>query len=131
MSDTPAEPAKSPEATPPKKVRPPRPERTVESTGSTRVGGEVVRYRTTARTLNLKDEFKEDRASVFSIAFVKEGEKDPSKRPVTFCFNGGPGSSSVWLHMGMLGPKRVKMTDDATPQPDWVESVNRTVTVSG
>ncbi|MBK8340139.1 MAG: hypothetical protein IPK99_09205 [Flavobacteriales bacterium] len=41
---------------------------------------------------------------------------DPSKRPITFAFNGGPGSSSVWLHMGALGPKRVVMTDDGTSQ---------------
>jgi carboxypeptidase C (cathepsin A) len=121
MSTEPASPdaSKKPE-TPPKKVRPPRPERTVETTGSTRIGKQVVRYRTTARTLNLKDEFKEDKASVFSIAFVKEGEKEPAKRPVTFCFNGGPGSSSVWLHLGALGPRRVAIEDgQILPAPPY------------
>ncbi|HFA48938.1 MAG TPA: peptidase S10 [Bacteroidetes bacterium] len=58
-------------------------------------------------------------AKIFFVAYTKDGVKDPAERPLTFAFNGGPGSSSVWLHMGALGPKRVLMTDkgDATPPP--------------
>ena len=52
---------------------------------------------------------------MFFIAYTKNGVDDLGKRPITFAFNGGPGSSSVWLHLGMLGPKRVKMPDDASP----------------
>ena len=56
-------------------------------------------------------------ASVFYVAYTRTGQKDVAKRPVTFCFNGGPGSSSVWLHMGALGPRRVKMNLDGTLPP--------------
>ena len=58
------------------------------------------------------------RASVFYVAYTRVAAK-PNKaaRPVTFCFNGGPGSSSVWLHLGALGPRRVKMNDDGTLPP--------------
>jgi len=60
------------------------------------------------------------RASVFYIAYVKQGETNTSHRPVTYCFNGGPGSSSVWLHLGALGPRRAKMNDDGTlPKPPF------------
>ena len=60
------------------------------------------------------------RASVFYIAYTRAGETNKSTRPVTFCFNGGPGSSSVWLHLGALGPRRVKMNEDGTlPKPPF------------
>jgi carboxypeptidase C (cathepsin A) len=50
------------------------------------------------------------KAEVFLTAYVADSE-DPGSRPVTFAFNGGPGSSSVWLHLGLLGPRRVVMGD--------------------
>ena len=55
------------------------------------------------------------------MAYTRDGVSDLSKRPVTFCFNGGPGSSSVWLHLGAFGPKRVFMDADgiAAPQPPY------------
>src|SRR3546814_13997938 len=52
------------------------------------------------------------RASIFSVSYVKE-PRDPD-RPITFLFNGGPGSGSVWLHMGAFGPKRVAIPSDGT-----------------
>jgi len=52
------------------------------------------------------------KAAMFYVAYFKEGEK-PGDRPITFLYNGGPGSSTVWLHMGAFGPKRVKTTDDS------------------
>ena len=59
------------------------------------------------------------RASVFFVAYFREGVADPAARPLTFAFNGGPGSSAVWLHMGALGPRRVEMGDagDRLPPP--------------
>jgi carboxypeptidase C (cathepsin A) len=54
---------------------------------------------------------------MFFIAYTKDGVEDPSTRPITFAFNGVPGSSSVWLHLGMLGPKWVKIPDDASAVP--------------
>jgi len=59
-------------------------------------------------------------ASVFYVAYTRQGETNETARPVTFCFNGGPGSSSVWLHLGALGPRRVKMNPDGTlPKPPF------------
>src|SRR5208337_4373756 len=59
-------------------------------------------------------------ASVFYVAYTRCGVKDLAARPVTFCFNGGPGSSSVWLHLGALGPRRVQMNEDGTlPAPPF------------
>lgn len=57
------------------------------------------------------------RASVFYVAYTRLGVTNPSARPVTFCFNGGPGSSSVWLHLGALGPRRAKMNANGTAPP--------------
>ena len=59
------------------------------------------------------------KAEVFFVAYLLNGITDPATRPVTFTFNGGPGSSSVWLHVGALGPKRVLLSDrgEALPPP--------------
>jgi carboxypeptidase C (cathepsin A) len=59
------------------------------------------------------------KAQVFFVAYLLEDVSDPATRPVTFAFNGGPGSSSVWLHMGALGPKRAVLSDngEALPPP--------------
>lgn len=89
------------------------------------IGGKLLKYRATAGYLVLKTEKGEPRANIFFVAYTKLGENDPAKRPLTFSFNGGPGSSSVWLHLGALGPKRVVMTDkgDSLPPPyKWVDN---------
>jgi carboxypeptidase C (cathepsin A) len=89
------------------------------------IGGKAIKYRATAGYLVLKSEKGEPRANIFFVAYTKLGENDPAKRPLTFSFNGGPGSSSVWLHLGALGPKRVVMTDkgDSLPPPyKWVDN---------
>lgn len=54
---------------------------------------------------------------IFYMAYQLDGVADRSKRPLMFSFNGGPGSASVWLHLGALGPKRVKMLDDGMMPP--------------
>ena len=74
-------------------------------------GGQRVAYTATAGETYLKAEDGTPRASIFSVSYVKE-PRDPS-RPVTFLFNGGPGSGSLWLHMGAFGPKRVAIPSDA------------------
>ena len=89
------------------------------------IGGKTIKYQATAGYLVLKSEKGEPRANIFFVAYTKVGESDPAKRPLTFSFNGGPGSSSVWLHLGALGPKRVIMTDkgDSLPPPyKWVDN---------
>ena len=89
------------------------------------IGGKLVRYRATAGYLVLKDDKEKPRANIFFTAYTKLGESDPAKRPLTFSFNGGPGSSSVWLHLGARGPKRIVMTDkgESLPPPyKWVDN---------
>ena len=81
------------------------------------INGEEIQYSVTTGTIVLKvedvDEGEKQKASIFYIAYTKD--MDSSDRPVTFSFNGGPGSSSVWLHLGLLGPKRVLMDDEGLP----------------
>ena len=76
-------------------------------------GGQAIRYRAVASETYLKYDSGEPVASLWSVAYVKADVKDVRKRPVTFVFNGGPGSASVWLHMGMFGPQLVKVESDA------------------
>ena len=69
--------------------------------------GAEISYRCIAAPLTVG--FGAHEAEVFSFSYVREG--DDAGRPVVFCFNGGPGSASLWLHMGALGPRRVVLPD--------------------
>lgn len=86
---------------------------------SVTIKGQLINYTATTGYLQLKNEDGKPKANIFFTAYTKDGVSDKSKRPITYTFNGGPGSSSVWLHMGLLGPKRVVMTDkgDVLPPP--------------
>ena len=84
--------------------------------GSVTIGGKEVRYKATAAMLPILKPDGKPAAQVFHIAYQVEG-KDAKTRPVTFCFNGGPGSSSVWLHLGAFGPKRVNLPADGLTPP--------------
>ncbi len=81
------------------------------------IGGKPLTYDVTAGHLTLVKEDGTPRAKVFFIAYTKANVADPSTRPLTISFNGGPGSSSVWLHLGVLGPRRVAMNEDGTTLP--------------
>lgn len=82
--------------------------------------GKVLPYTARAGVLPLTDEFGEREAEFFFVAYELEGTPDRSRRPLTFAFNGGPGSSSIWLHMGALGPKRVAMEKEGwMPAPPY------------
>jgi carboxypeptidase C (cathepsin A) len=96
---------------------------------SVTINGQEIRYTVTTGTIVLKEEAEKKgdkegefegekaKAEVFFIAYSRD-DSDKGKRPITFSFNGGPGSSSVWLHLGFLGPKRVQMRDtENTPPP--------------
>ncbi len=72
------------------------------------VGGKVLRYTATAGRMPIKDDAGTIEAEMFYVAYTLDGA-EPGTRPLTFAFNGGPGSSSVWLHMGALGPRKVVM----------------------
>ena len=77
-------------------------------------GERKITYRATASERFLKNDTGTPEASIWSVAYTATGDGDPSKRPVTFVFNGGPGSASIWLHLGLLGPKRVEVISDAS-----------------
>jgi carboxypeptidase C (cathepsin A) len=95
-------------------------EELVETTHRVRIDGSSIKYRATAGTMVLEDEEGKQKASLFFISYVRTDVKHPENRPLTFSFNGGPGSSSVWLHLGLLGPKRVLMREDGTAyQPPY------------
>ena len=88
---------------------------TSTSKGSVAVEGQRVDYQAKAGTLVLHgsgDKEDEPQVSMFYVAYFKQGV-DASKRPITFIYNGGPGSATVWLHMGAFGPRRVVTSDDS------------------
>lgn len=90
-------------------------DKTVVTEGQVEIDGKVVPYQAITGKLVLKEDGKKNKAEMFFVAYTRTDIPHKEKRPVTFCFNGGPGSSSVWLHLGMLGPKRIVFPDDATP----------------
>ncbi|MCG2839836.1 peptidase S10 [Sandaracinobacter sp. RS1-74] len=73
-------------------------------------GGKAISYTATTGETYLTDEKGKPTAAIFSTAYVKDG-REPG-RPITFLYNGGPGSGSLWLHMGAFGPKRVVVPND-------------------
>ena len=80
------------------------------------IAGEQVQYEATAGYLIVDNAEQQPAAQFGYTAYVRKGVSDLSTRPLMFAFNGGPGSSSIWLHMGVLGPRLVVVTDaDFTP----------------
>jgi carboxypeptidase C (cathepsin A) len=115
----------------------------VVTTHEITLGGSKIRYKATAGLMPLLDDGKKIKANIFYVAYerlpdaapVSPGEGQPvppdalgreqkAARPITFCFNGGPGSSSVWLHMGAIGPRRIKMGPEGEMLPGSVEIVD-------
>src|SRR5262249_47194924 len=101
------------------KKEPPKPESSVTQHTAT-IGGVQVAYTATIGTIVVRHGKDEPGASMGYTAYVRKDAGPASKRPIAFCYNGGPGSSSVWLHMGALGPRRVVVSDGtATPPPPY------------
>ena len=96
---------------------------------SIKIDGKPINYTVTAGTLLLRNEKDEPIALYGFTAYTKEGVTDYNKRPVMFAYNGGPGSSSIWLHMGALGPKRTVVNDPGItpPSPYVLEDNNYSV----
>jgi carboxypeptidase C (cathepsin A) len=92
-------------------------EATVETTHALQVGRRKIPYRAVAGRVILTEEDGEKRASFFHVAYFRSDSEDPAHRPLVFAFNGGPGSSSVWLHLGVFGPRRVMVDDNGMPGP--------------
>lgn len=80
------------------------------------VDGKLLKYTATAGKLPIKRDDGKTEALMFYVAYTLDGQ-DPAKRPLTFAFNGGPGSASIWLHMGALGPRRVVLQPDGFMPP--------------
>ncbi len=91
-------------------------------------GGQVLNYRASAGCLPLKDDAGKVKADICFVAYVKEGQQETAARPLTFLFNGGPGASSVWLHLGAVGPKRVDLGHADKPQPPPYQAVDNDCT---
>jgi carboxypeptidase C (cathepsin A) len=84
----------------------------VETQHKIKVGRKTLSYKATAGMMPLKDKAAgEIKANVYFTAYTLDDVKNVAERPLTIVFNGGPGSASVWLHLGALGPRRVKMQD--------------------
>lgn len=82
------------------------------------VDGVEIRYRAVAGTMIVGLEDREKpKGKLFYVAYTRTDVEDSERRPITFCFNGGPGSSAVWLHMGCLGPRRVRLDVGQVPRP--------------
>ncbi|MCC7493356.1 MAG: hypothetical protein IT204_13460 [Fimbriimonadaceae bacterium] len=93
--------------------KPPR----VRTQHTVSINGAPLSYTATAGTLTLRDDDGKEKASFFHVAYVKDGVDHPAQRPVMFAFNGGPGSSSVWLHLGAWGPRRVTLGPEGEQLP--------------
>lgn len=100
----------------------------VETKHQVRIGDEQISYTVTTGTLVLHEEqfnkekdaepsIQRPRATIFFVAYTRDDVEDRAARPITFSFNGGPGSSSVWLHLGALGPRRVALDPEGFPVP--------------
>jgi carboxypeptidase C (cathepsin A) len=72
-----------------------------------KIGNQTIPYKASAGTTTLKDEKGEPTGLLYSVAYTRSDVKDASTRPVSFLYNGGPGSATMWLHMGAFGPRRV------------------------
>ncbi|CAG0995056.1 MAG: peptidase S10 [Anaerolineae bacterium] len=93
----------------------PYPEQPIQTQHSLKIGRKTLNYSVQVGTIPLKNpENGELEANVFYSAYTLNSAQGEQARPLTFAFNGGPGSSSVWLHLGALGPQRVKMLDDGS-----------------
>src|SRR5580658_5279962 len=84
---------------------------------SVTVQGKTLNYTATVAQMPLKDPSGETEAHIFYMAYTLDGVSDTTKRPVTFCFNGGPGSASMWVHMGGMGPRSPKLEPNGSMPP--------------
>jgi carboxypeptidase C (cathepsin A) len=85
-----------------------------------RVEGRAIKYTVTTGFMPIRNDAGETEARMFFMAYTLDGATAAASRPLMFSFNGGPGSSSVWLHLGALGPKRVRMENEGwMPAPPY------------
>jgi carboxypeptidase C (cathepsin A) len=90
------------------------------------IGGKVIPYKATASTIQLKNDAGEPIGLMYSVAYTRSDVKDESTRPISFFYNGGPGSATMWLHMGAFGPRRVSTTEGEFTPPAPYKLVDNT-----
>ena len=93
---------------------------------SIRINGQIIPYKATAGTIQIKNEAGEPIGLMYAVAYTRSDVKDLSTRPVSFFYNGGPGSASMWLHMGAFGPRRVSTPDGSFTAPAPYKLVDNT-----
>jgi carboxypeptidase C (cathepsin A) len=108
-----SKPAEKPAETP---APPPKEESSVTD-HAIKIAGQTIPYKATVGSLLLKNEKDEPEALIFYTSYVRSDVKDLSQRPIAFLYNGGPGSSSIWLHMGSFSPKRVATINAGVTPP--------------
>jgi carboxypeptidase C (cathepsin A) len=91
-----------------------------------KLGGQTIPYKATASTTLIKNDKGEPTGLMYSVAYTRGDVKDLSTRPISFLYNGGPGSSTMWLHMGAFGPRRVWTADGAFTPPAPYKLVDNT-----
>ena len=123
--------AQTPAATPPAAAQAPRSSSSSEQPGELKettsvtkhtvdVGGQRIAYTATAGTILLRNDKNKPEASVFYVAYTRDDVTDRSRRPIFYSFNGGPGTASVWMHMGFTGPRKVVYDDEGMmPAPPF------------
>ncbi len=113
-----ATPDAPPQSSPAQEVRrgPALEEKSSVTHHSARIGGQQINYTATAANYVIKSDDGAPKASFFFVSYTKDGVTDFAKRPISFVYNGGPGSGSLFTHMG-LGPKRILLTDDGHGMP--------------
>ena len=95
------------------------------------LSGKALSYTATAAQMPINNDKGEPEAHIFYTAYTLDGVADISKRPVTFAFNGGPGAASIWLHMGAMGPRKVKLLDNGDMPPPPFKLVDNEFTWLG
>ncbi len=102
-----------------KEAAPIPPEKTVPTHHEVTIGGKTLKYTATAGTLLIRDEEDKPYGSMFYVAYTLDGA-EPASRPVSFLYNGGPGSATLWLHMGSFSPVRITTdSPNATAGPPF------------
>jgi carboxypeptidase C (cathepsin A) len=113
---TPAAPASQAQA---REVAPAVEQKPSQTSHTIRLDGRDIKYTATAGTLPIRLDDGKVSARMFFVAYTKEGE-DAKTRPISFLYNGGPGSASVWLHMGSFAPRKAQMADEGfQPAPPY------------
>jgi len=127
QSERPERDGKAPEAKPPEGCDAAATKEDSSVTDHTiRLGAQTIPYKATAGFTLLKNDKGGSTGLMYSVAYTRSDVKDLSQRPVSFLYNGGPGSATMWLHMGAFGPRRVHVADGEFTPPAPYKLVDNT-----